>query len=218
MACHGYVVHSIALAQLTVTELASKSLLDVTRDNPENLEQNMLKYLVDISLGMNYCHLRGIIHRDMNLGNFLIGKDQRVKVSDFGLGKIHVSDNHSASYSKDRGAALFRAPEVRTSSKYDRKCDVWSFGIVMWSLKNHNIKDDNRVKQYQFEEGSEDLIKKMKSIMGAEFAPFGQRRMGAMRDVSPEFREIVESCLRLDPKKRPEFYEIVKLLSAIKKD
>lgn len=31
--------------------------------------------MMDICLGMNYIHLCGIVHRDMNLGNFLISND-----------------------------------------------------------------------------------------------------------------------------------------------
>src|SRR4051794_17362397 len=42
------------------------------------------KLCTDLCLGMNYLHLCRFVHRDLNLGNFLLFPDWTLKISDFG--------------------------------------------------------------------------------------------------------------------------------------
>jgi serine/threonine protein kinase len=86
---------------------------------------------LDIALGMNYLHLCGWAHRDMNLGNFLVSEDWHIKVSDFGFGKF-LGDIDS-SLTADPGASAFRAPET-TDSSYGLACDIWSFAVILSKL------------------------------------------------------------------------------------
>src|SRR5688572_24772426 len=87
--------------------------------------------LLDIAMGMNYLHLLGVCHRDMNLGNFLIFSPFNIKVADFGEVQSDVDVN--LSFTPDAGAPRFRAIEAWTT-RYSPKCDVWSFGIIAGQL------------------------------------------------------------------------------------
>jgi len=46
--------------------------------------QEVSKLCTDCCMGMNFLHLKGYLHRDMNLGNFLLSSDWTLKISDFG--------------------------------------------------------------------------------------------------------------------------------------
>jgi serine/threonine protein kinase len=83
----------------------------------------------DIARGMNCIHAFGLLHRDMNLGNFLITSDFCVKVCDFGLSKNIYSHPTSLSLSIV-GAPPFHAPEIKTAF-YSFPADAWSYGVAL---------------------------------------------------------------------------------------
>jgi len=64
--------------------------------------------------------------------NFLVGKDNCVKVSDFGLAK-HLESNTTQTFC---GTVPWTAPELLRGNPYTTKVDVYSFGIVIWGKYN----------------------------------------------------------------------------------
>jgi serine/threonine protein kinase len=70
-----------------------------------------------------------------------------VKISDFGISKME--EDVSNTKTQKAGTTLFMAPEVISSTHYDKKCDVFSFGIIMYQVltqcKNENIYPDNKL-------------------------------------------------------------------------
>jgi serine/threonine protein kinase len=57
-----------------------------------------------------------------------------VKVSDLGLARMKTGGNEG-SLSKLRGSYLYAAPETYHGEEYTSKCDVFSFGIVLWGSR-----------------------------------------------------------------------------------
>ena len=87
--------------------------------------------LIGISRAMKYLHDRNIIHRDLKPGNILLDISFNPKITDFGLSK-QFDFGHSFSQSEfEIGTLIYMAPEVIECIPYDRKADVYSFGIVM---------------------------------------------------------------------------------------
>lgn len=101
---------------------------------PEELE-----VLLQIAKGLEYIHLKRLIHRDIKPGNILI-KNGIIKISDFGLSK-QLNLNDSCSMSGFRGTALYAAPEVlrlyyqtkaTSSFRGSSRCDIFSAGCVFF--------------------------------------------------------------------------------------
>eukprot|EP00903_Cladosiphon_okamuranus_P014850 g13751.t1 len=83
---------------------------------------------------IEYCHNEhNICHRDLKPENFLFKtKDDHadLKIIDFGLSRF---ENDSEAMTTRVGTPYYIAPEV-LSKKYDKACDLWSIGVIMFIL------------------------------------------------------------------------------------
>ncbi|XP_028056031.1 serine/threonine-protein kinase STY46-like isoform X3 [Camellia sinensis] len=91
----------------------------------------LLKVAIDVSKGMNYLHQNNIIHRDLKAANLLMDESEVVKVADFGVARVETP---SGVMTAETGTYRWMAPEVIEHKPYDRKADVFSFGVVLWEL------------------------------------------------------------------------------------
>ncbi|XP_057860155.1 serine/threonine-protein kinase CTR1 isoform X2 [Cryptomeria japonica] len=91
-----------------------------------------LRMLCDICRGMMCIQRMNIVHRDLKSANCLVDKHWRVKICDFGLSRIMtnapIKDLNAA------GTPEWMAPELLRNEPFTEKCDVFSFGVIMWEL------------------------------------------------------------------------------------
>eukprot|EP00441_Pelagodinium_beii_P001597 CAMPEP_0197687124 /NCGR_PEP_ID=MMETSP1338-20131121/103548_1 /TAXON_ID=43686 ORGANISM="Pelagodinium beii, Strain RCC1491" /NCGR_SAMPLE_ID=MMETSP1338 /ASSEMBLY_ACC=CAM_ASM_000754 /LENGTH=543 /DNA_ID=CAMNT_0043269173 /DNA_START=50 /DNA_END=1677 /DNA_ORIENTATION=- len=106
-------------------ELVSK------RRNFSEKDAAMIAY--QMLLSISYLHANDFVHRDIKLENFMYDKKDagHLKLIDFGFSRAHRPTNKRLSLVA--GTEAYMAPEVLEGS-YDRKCDMWSFGVVMYVL------------------------------------------------------------------------------------
>lgn len=91
-----------------------------------------VRMLCDICRGMMCIQRMNIVHRDLKSANCLVDKHWKVKICDFGLSRIMTN-----SPIKDLNAAgtpEWMAPELLRNKPFTEKCDVFSFGVIMWEL------------------------------------------------------------------------------------
>ncbi|ETO85010.1 TKL protein kinase [Phytophthora nicotianae P1976] len=152
-----------------------------------------------IARGISWLHMHGMIHRDIKTHNILIGDDlatpnPRVKIGD--LGSAVVWSQNDPLLLEEVGSSGYTAPEIFTHQGYDRKVDVWSFGIVLWELTASSIR--NRVNPFTGVTG-EELVSKVQSGCRPNFFHAHQLCV----------KPIVEKCWILDPSQRPTMDEVV---------
>ena len=88
----------------------------------------------DILSALISCHGKNIIHRDIKDDNIFVSSDGVYKLGDFGVSKSLKDKSHAESI---KGTPNFIAPEVYLGKeKYDCTVDVYSLGIVLYSLLN----------------------------------------------------------------------------------
>ena len=88
----------------------------------------------DILSALISCHGKNIIHRDIKDDNIFVSQDGVYKLGDFGVSKSLKDKSHAESI---KGTPNFIAPEVYLGKeKYDCTVDVYSLGIVLYSLLN----------------------------------------------------------------------------------
>ncbi|KAH9557357.1 hypothetical protein CY35_07G081500 [Sphagnum magellanicum] len=91
-----------------------------------------LKMLRDICRGMMCVQRMKIIHRDLKSANCLVDKHWSVKICDFGLSTI-VMDSAVCNPTAV-GTPEWTAPELLRNELVTDKCDVFSFGVIIWEL------------------------------------------------------------------------------------
>eukprot|EP00440_Ansanella_granifera_P022622 gb/GFBE01024571.1/.p1 GENE.gb/GFBE01024571.1/~~gb/GFBE01024571.1/.p1 ORF type:complete len:321 (+),score=99.94 gb/GFBE01024571.1/:1-963(+) len=79
--------------------------------------------------GLEVCHARRIIHRDIKPQNLLIDQQLRLKLADFGLARAFVVP--LPKYTHEVVTVWYRAPEILLgSSVYSLGVDMWAVGCV----------------------------------------------------------------------------------------
>ncbi|KAL4568522.1 hypothetical protein LXL04_024136 [Taraxacum kok-saghyz] len=91
-------------------------------------------YMTQLLKGIEHCHSRGLIHRDIKSSNILINNEGVLKIADFGLANFYNSRNRQPLTS--RVVTLwYRAPELLLgSTNYGTYIDMWSVGCVFAEL------------------------------------------------------------------------------------
>lgn len=100
----------------------------------------------DIARALDFLHRKGIAHRDLKPENILCEKTDEVvpiRICDFDLASgVPVSQNDNCTTPElltPVGSAEYMAPEVvdawvGESFKYDKKCDLWSLGTILYIM------------------------------------------------------------------------------------
>ena len=142
---------------------------------PEDLARFFFTQLVD---GVQYCHKRGVVHRDLKPENILITSNGDLKITDFGLSRIKTRGKTTDLLMTACGTPNYISPEVLDKRRdgYDgKKLDVWSCGIILFSLLSGYLPYDRKTQQeiisaivnedVEFpswlSEDSKDLVRKM---------------------------------------------------------
>jgi len=83
---------------------------------------------------IKYMHAKGIIHRDLKMGNIFLDKDMNVKVGDFGLAALLMSGKDMAAVRRTSlcGTPNYIAPEILEKNKggHDHAVDIWSLALL----------------------------------------------------------------------------------------
>ena len=97
----------------------------------EQLVQNFVRQVLR---GLNFLHLRGIVHRDIKGANILVDNKGGVKISDFGISKKVEHGlllNPRSPRPSLQGSVFWMAPEVVKQTTHTRKADIWSVGCLV---------------------------------------------------------------------------------------
>jgi serine/threonine protein kinase len=93
----------------------------------------VLDIALQISNGLAVAHQADIIHRDIKPQNILIGKDNRVRICDFGLVKLK-RDLALTQVGSTLGTVAYMSPEQARGEDVDHRTDIWALGVVLYEM------------------------------------------------------------------------------------
>lgn len=84
--------------------------------------------------GLEYCHSRGVLHRDIKCSNLLLDNHGNLKIADFGLSTF-LSNHENYALTSRVGTLWYRSPELLLGQiHYGVAVDMWSVGCVFGEL------------------------------------------------------------------------------------
>ena len=127
----------------------TEKLMEKMEDEGETFsEKDAAIIFKQIISAINYCHVKGIVHRDLKMENVLFLEKKGnldIKIIDFGLSQYSdyqlvnlmdiLSDENSKTVTmfESVGTPHYTSPEV-IEGKYNQKCDIWSAGVILYAM------------------------------------------------------------------------------------
>lgn len=162
-------------------------------------EREAAELIKDICIAVKFLHDMNVAHRDLKPENLLYSSKDNLgvlKLTDFGFAKeTHIRDTlQTPCYTP-----YYVAPEVLGPEKYDKSCDIWSLGVIMYILlcgfppfySNHGLaispgmKKRIRSGQYEFPNPE-------------------------WENVSKDAKDLIRGMLKTDPHQRLSIDDVIK--------
>ena len=140
------------------------------------------KIAIDVAKGLCFLHARRIVHFDLKSPNILLTRDGTAKIADVGMARFISKDFVTGVVS----TLAWSAPEQLWRTLCSEKCDIYSYGIVLWE------------------------------ICTGEKPVRGQLRdVNVPQECPEEVRNLMLQCLETRPSRRPTAVQIVQTLQRI---
>ncbi|GBB91817.1 hypothetical protein RclHR1_01920021 [Rhizophagus clarus] len=187
-----------------ITEWAEKgNLREYILNHGQNIDlKSKLRIAYDIAKGLNFLNAVKIVHRDIRAENIVIGDHDIAKITNFKFSRR--VEEATANISVNKECVRYSAPEMLKRgitgekndkySKYDTKCEVYSFGILLWEIAECKIPYE------QFE----DFMEITKKVVGGYRETFTPGT-----DIPKKYQDLVNRSVDQNPGTRPIFSKML---------
>ncbi|AOA60776.1 Calcium/calmodulin-dependent protein kinase 2 [Komagataella phaffii CBS 7435] len=192
-----------------VTQLATGGeLFDRIIEKTKFKEADAARVIYQILSATEYIHDKDIVHRDIKPENVLYltrDEDSPIVLADFGVAKqLRTPDQIIVNQA---GSFGYAAPEVLVGVGYGKPCDIWSIGIITYTV----LCGFSPVR-------SESVDNFLEEVTAERWVIFYEQYW---KDVSLEARQFIVSMLQIDQNQRPTAKELLKhpwITSNLKED
>ncbi|KAJ8253770.1 hypothetical protein COCON_G00203820 [Conger conger] len=96
--------------------------------------EHVRSFMRQLMEGLDYCHKKNFLHRDIKCSNILLNNSGHIKLADFGLARLYNSEE-SRPYTNKVITLWYRPPELLLGEeRYSPAIDVWSCGCILGEL------------------------------------------------------------------------------------
>jgi len=169
-------------------DLANRIKLQYGRPFTETV---IVDWMLQICLGLQACHKKKILHRDIKTQNIFLSSDGVIKVGDFGISRVlqNTLDNAHTFV----GTPYYLSPELIQEKPYNTPSDMWALGVVLYELM---------ALRHPF--NAQDMKGLMSRILRVSYDP-------PPAHYSTELRAIIPMLLCKEPTQRPRVTDLLQL-------
>ncbi|XP_026428554.1 probable serine/threonine-protein kinase At1g54610 [Papaver somniferum] len=123
----GLITYRLSTSVYLVFEYTEHDIAGLSSCPDIKFSESQVKcYMYQLLSGLEHCHSRGIMHRDIKGSNLLVSDDGALKIADFGLENF-VSVGHIQPLTSRVVTLWYRPPELLLgSTSYGQSVDLWS--------------------------------------------------------------------------------------------
>nr|WP_321138182.1 Stk1 family PASTA domain-containing Ser/Thr kinase [Peptoniphilus sp.] len=119
-----------------------KTLKELIREEGVLSQNQALNYLIQIAEALKIAHSKNIIHRDIKSQNIMVTRDNRVKVTDFGIARMAGNATVTVTNAV-MGSVHYFSPEQARGQRVDARSDIYSMGIVLFEMLTGDVPFDS---------------------------------------------------------------------------
>lgn len=156
-------------------------------------------------LGLSYCHEQGIAHRDLKPENLLLDKNFTLKIADFGFAAPIEGRDGSGNLTTKLGTQNYMAPEIHLNQPYQgEQIDVFASAIILFIMVAQHP-------PFTAAQPSDPFYRCLAGKRGDIFwRTHCKNKEGGEEFFSEEFKDLMESMLKLEPSQRATVTDILK--------
>ncbi|KAF7712863.1 Uncharacterized protein PECH_001983 [Penicillium ucsense] len=174
------------------------SVMDMVRKRRCLSLPEVRRFMIQLCAGVKYLHKRFVAHRDLKMGNLFLDRNMNIKIGDFGLAAMILSDKDAKRRNTLCGTPNYIAPEVLDKSKggHTQKVDIWSLGVICFAMLTGYPPFQSKTQ--------EEIYKKVRSLTYV-----WPKESESTNFIPEEAKDLVSACLNLVDEERPDPDDIV---------
>ncbi|KAJ5999897.1 hypothetical protein N7481_000306 [Penicillium waksmanii] len=174
------------------------SVMDMVKKRRSLTLPEVRRFMIQLCAAVKYLHKRFVAHRDLKMGNLFLDHNMNIKVGDFGLAAMILSDKDAKRRNTLCGTPNYIAPEILDKSKggHTQKVDIWSLGVIFFAMLTGYPPFQSKTQ--------EEIYKKVRSL-----AYVWPKESDHSNFIPEEAKDLVSACLNLVDEERPDPDDIV---------
>jgi serine/threonine protein kinase len=167
-----------------------------------------------LAAALAYAHQRGVLHRDIKPANVLVAADGTPKLADFNISYSSKVEGASAA-AYFGGSLAYMSPEQieacnpasgRTAEDLDSRSDIYSLGVMLWELLTGN-------RPFEDTQPGSDWTTTLATMLNTRHQGVSAAMVAQLpRDCPPGLKQILLSCLAVEPAGRPSAAQLSRQL------
>jgi serine/threonine-protein kinase len=126
---------------ISMAFVEGQDLHQILHDTPQLPFPRVLNFARQLAEALEAAQTEGVVHRDLKPQNILVGKNDQLYVSDFGLAKSFDDDGSSGMTKTGAflGTPRYMSPEQVEGNPADHRSDIYAYGLILYEMATGDV-------------------------------------------------------------------------------